>query len=345
MMRLQNRRPHQKKMKTRDYAKYLAAIDIGTNTILLLAKDRVSSAVLADELRFARLGEGLGKTGSFSIAAMQRAHSILTEYATILKRLDVDLSTEVLAVATSASREAANAVEFYDAIRDKLGIDVQIISGDEEAYLAFLGGLLPHQNPFETAILDIGGGSTELSFLDASDASSSSNSSNFNDSTRCTGRSMPLGCVRGLEEFFPNANFSSTNIHAFSQNVRHHLTRLEPEVTQALRSRTLTAIAGTPTTLAALELELDDWQPERIDGLKISRDAVTKWLKHLAGLTAPQRQIIPALKSGRSDLMIPGLIILAEVLNYLDHDSFTVSTRGLRHGVLFGGLGGTECGH
>jgi exopolyphosphatase/guanosine-5'-triphosphate,3'-diphosphate pyrophosphatase len=271
-----------------------------------------------DRITFVRLGQGVHQNRAFAPEAMERALKCFREYRKVCDANKVDL---IRAVATSASRDAKNSGEFYDKVRAETGIEVQIIEGEIEARLSFLGGLLPDQDPTRTALLDIGGGSTEFVTLDPR-------------SSRVRGQSMDMGCVRATEMFLEGDPYERGSLEKMVAHLRGVWKNLEAPLQSELREKDWTAIAGTPTTLAAMDLGHQAFYPERVDGHRMSLDTTHGWYEKLAKMKQAERAANPLMGTGRSDIMVAGVAILFTALEHFGKRDVLVSTRGLRHGLL-----------
>ena len=289
----------------------VASVDIGTNTCLLLVCEvqhgRVTQ-VFHDESRAVRLGEGVNKNRRFLPQALERLEACLRDY----RRIGQTLGAEVWGgVATSAARDAQNRSDF-EAVCNRHHIPVQVISGAKEAELTFRGLASDREDQDGLAGIDIGGGSTEIVFR-RGDA--------------IKGRSFDVGCLR-LKEMFVTAD-------PIVRSERLQMREFVGETISEFRLdqvRELIAVAGTPTTLAAMEMQID-FDPEKINGLKLGRPQIQKWEEKLSAMTIDERSRVRGLDLGRSDVIVPGLIILDECAKRLGFDSITVSVRGIRYGL------------
>lgn len=303
-----------------------AAIDIGTNTMLLLIAEVAPSPkpgatrrlgkTLEDHIDFVRLGQGVHQNRAFVPEAMERALKCFQKYKKICDSQRVD---KAYAVATSASRDSSNANEFYDRVFKETGIRVKVIEGKTEARLSFLGGLLPFQDPEKSAILDIGGGSTEFVVLKDS---------------KVHGQSIDMGCVRATEMFLKGNPYDLSTVEAMERHLKGIWKQLDPALQKELREKEWTGIAGTPTTLAGLSQNLEVFDAKKLDGYRMDRREVGDWFKRLASQTQEQRAANPLMGTGRADIIVAGASILFTALEFFDKPGITVSSRGLRHGVL-----------
>lgn len=292
-----------------------AAIDIGSNSLLMLILDDAGKTV-SDEARVVGLGRGLGERGVFRPERMEATLKVLKEYSEKAKGLGVAPET-VRAVATSASRRALNATTFYAQVRAQTGLKVEVISGEEEARLTWLGSIdglnLP---PGPTMLVDPGGGSTEVI---------------MGEGDRIQYRvSTELGTVRLTEAFL---GYGSVEAGAFS--------RLRAAVEQGVEQvnlpgipRSAVAVAGTATTLAAMELGLKTYDPAKVHGSTLTQAALRRWIDRLIDSTPEQRRELVAVSPERADTVLAGAIILSHVLERSRRQSYRVSDRGLRYGIL-----------
>ncbi|MBI3544486.1 MAG: Ppx/GppA family phosphatase [Deltaproteobacteria bacterium] len=304
-----------------------AAIDIGTNTALILIADvsppdkgggtRKLGRVLEDHIRFVRLGQGVHQNRKFAPEAMERAVKCFREFKELCDRHSVP---KIRACATSASRDAANSGELYDRVRKETGIDVKIIEGETEARLTFLGGLLPFQDPSKTAIMDIGGGSTEFVVLG-------------NDG-QVQGQSLDMGCVRATEMFLKGDPYELKTLEAMESHLRQVWAQLDPALQKELRDKEWAGVAGTPTTLAGIAQGHVQFHADQLDGYRMDRCAVGDMYEALAIESQAKRASNPLMGTGRADVIVAGAAILLTAMEFFDKDEIVVSSRGLRHGIL-----------
>lgn len=303
-----------------------SAIDIGTNTMLMLTAEveetggptRKILRTLDDRINFVRLGQGVHQNRAFAPEAMERALKCFHEYR---KVADSHKAQKVRAVATSASRDSKNAREFYGRVKSETGIEVQVIEGETEARLSFLGGLLPYLDPAKSAILDIGGGSTEFVALNP-------------DGKGVHGQSMDMGCVRATEMFLTGDPYEKPALDAMEKHLRGVWAGLDANLQKELRAKEWVGIAGTPTTLAALTLKLPAFNTDKVDGYRMDRCMIGDYYESLATMRQAERAANPIMGTGRADIMVAGVAILLTAMEYFAKDEVIVSSRGLRHGVM-----------
>lgn len=295
------------------------AIDVGTNTVRLLVADAEGPGayrVRHQEQAITRLGEGLEGTGRLAPVAIARTVAAVARYAETARHLG---AVAVRAVATSAAREGANREAFLAAAA-AAGCAVTVVDPEEEARLTTLGALhlLPRRGG-RCLVIDIGGGSTEFTLTTGSAPRQSV--------------SLPLGVVKLTERFFPEDPPPAEALAACAAHVRQAVTAGVP-FQPPLRSVEAIGTGGTATTLAALDLGLDPYDPDRVTGYRLGVGRIHDLLRRLAATPLGARQRLPGLEPGRADVIVAGTCLLAEALDILGFDGLTVTDGGLREGVL-----------
>ena len=273
----------------------VAAVDLGSNTTRLLVGRVEDGRVdeLHRETRITRLGEGVDSRRRLLPLPIARVRNVLTDYRRTAESLGAD---RTLLVATSAVRDAENGEAFLGEIEWSYGFATQLLSGDEEAQLTQRG---VGELGAGTLLVDIGGGSTELVL----------------DGFRT---SLPLGSVRFTERH-------GEGVEASVEAARALLPELEPE--------RAVGVAATITTLAALELGLDEYDRSRVDGHVLTRDGARAQLERLAALTLEERREVPALEPERAPVIVAGAAILVAILDAYGLESIRVSERDLLDGA------------
>jgi exopolyphosphatase/guanosine-5'-triphosphate,3'-diphosphate pyrophosphatase len=302
----------------------VASIDIGTNTILLLIAELGKGTVksLVDVETIARLGEGVQKNRILSQEAMTRGFQTLSDYMQRCRSMDVE---KVFAVGTSALREADNASEFLNMIKERLGLFIDIISGEEEALFSFLSVArdLGESEKRSTLVVDVGGGSTEF-FLGKGD--------------RVYGwTSLPLGAVRLTEQFLHADPIREEEWHRMEKAIRERLS----EIPRGEEPVNLVAVGGTATTLASVEQGLRTFAVEKIHHFCLTGEALRNQLLLYRSKTIEERKNIPGLAPARADVILAGGAILSMAMEELQCPSVLVSCHGVRYGVLYKRLGMT----
>lgn len=296
-----------------------AAIDIGTNTVRLLLGEVRNGKVVPHRYyrRITRLGGGFTVEKGLSPEAMERTIFALMEMSEILRTSGVK---SIRAVGTAVLREAANGARFVEEVHSVSGIPLEIIDGDEEATLCARGVLsAPDPRPDRCLIFDIGGGSTEFILSEG-------------DELRFQ-RSYPLGVVHLCEQF-PSPEEQIIRIGEILDRFRDDLAADGWERMAA--ECTLVGTAGTVTTLAALQLEMTEYDWRRVNNLVIGFNALERMLDRLIPLSIEERELLPGMEKGRGDLILPGLRIVLGILERMGLRQVTVSDFGLLEGALLG---------
>jgi exopolyphosphatase/guanosine-5'-triphosphate,3'-diphosphate pyrophosphatase len=299
----------------------VSSIDIGSNTVRLLVADVIGPGawrVVDQDQSVTRLGEGLARFGVLGEVPMARTLDVVRDYVARGERHGADA---VHIVATSAVREAANGRAFAAAVEQATGRRVDVVSGNVEARLTLRGvryGLGALSGPI--LAFDIGGGSTEYVLAEGD--------------TIVAMTSLKLGVVPLAERFpFPD-RVDARRYRELYDEVRSLLARELPRAIRAARVGHLVGTAGTVTTLAALDLGLARYDPERVQGHALHRAAIERVAARLGALTVVERGALPCLEPGRADLIIPGTAIVMATLDQIGVDVLRVSDAGLREGIL-----------
>jgi exopolyphosphatase / guanosine-5'-triphosphate,3'-diphosphate pyrophosphatase len=304
----------------------LAAIDLGSNTVRLLVADPDPGHGLRPvhgEQVVARLGQDLARTRRLAPAAMARALGAVRAYRDRARALGAG---RILLVATAAVRQAENRDELLAELAAERDLEVRVVSGDEEARLTLLGvasGLPPTRAPY--GVLDIGGGSTELTVARGAAA------------VRAV--SVPLGVVALAEGFFHADPVDWREYRACAAHVAERLAREMWPALRPVAPESVVGTAGTITTLAALDLDLESYDGARVQGHRLARPRIAALLARLGALPLAERAGLPGLEPGRADLIVPGIAITLAVLDGLGLGRMVVSDAGLREGILLEAVG------
>ncbi len=306
----------------------VAAIDIGTVTTRLLVADIApgSIAEVARSTDITHLGEDLTRTGRLSGAAMGRVEEVVARYAAEIERTGADA---VRAVATSASRDAANAGEFT-AMLARHGIVAEVVSGATEARLAFAGATWG-VDAEDVLVNDIGGGSTEI-VLGSAGA----------EPRVAFARSVDVGSRRVTEVCLPSDPPAPAEFSAARAYVRDLLGPAFEALPAPPRSSI--ALAGTATTLVAIDLGLTVYDPARVHGAVLARDRVGAIADRLAAMPLSERLEVPGLHPGRAPVIVAGALILGELLDLAGLDSTVVSEHDILYGIAIELVSGLERG-
>jgi len=299
-----------------------AFIDVGTNTILCLIaeiRDTGRYRILDDLAEITRLGEGVDRTGLIGVAAEQRSLEALESYRRQCESLGVE---EYIAVGTSALRDAQNRDEVRARFRDKVGFDIRVISGDQEAAYSFLAVQrgLPLAGR-ELLVMDIGGGSTE--FIRG------------NDSGVSRAISVNLGTVRLTERFLHSDPVTSAEVDQAVVSIDEELTRLSRFGWQPDSSVVLVGIAATFTTLVAMEKKLERYSHAMVHGSSLTLGVVRDQVRLLREKSLAERKRIVGLEPKRADVILAGACFIERIMNLWRHEQIIVSDQGVRYGLLY----------
>ncbi len=281
----------------------VAAIDCGTNSIRLLIADahqgRLTDVVRL--MRVVRLGEGVDATGEFSAAALERTLTATREYAELIVQHDVDA---IRFVATSATRDAANRDVFIDGVRELLGVEPEVISGDEEAALSFQGAasVLNLRESDSLLVVDLGGGSTEFVMGNANGVTAA--------------RSMDMGCVRFTEKYLLTNPPTADETAAATEAARKLIQTASNEVPLS-QATALVGVAGSVTTITAHALNLPEYQADAIHGAELPPQQVADACTSLLTMTRSERAALPYMHPGRVDVIGAGALIWQTIIDEL----------------------------
>lgn len=301
-------------------ARRLAAVDIGTNTLLLLVGEiGADGAVRAvrDVCRFGRLGQGLDRSGELAGEAIERSLAIAREFRSYL---DGDGVEAIAAVGTQALREARNASDFLVPAQELLGTRIEVIGGEREAELVYRSvvAAFPELAAGDLVVADVGGGSTEV----------------------IAGRggvitslvSLPIGAVRLSERHLHGDPPAADEARALVADIDEHLGRLDPGLAGA--GAALVGTAGTATTLAAVAQRLAAYDASRVQGFRIGRADIERLVARFLELTVAEKRRLPGLEPQRADVIAGGAAIYARLAAHLGADAMITSDRGVRWGLL-----------
>jgi exopolyphosphatase / guanosine-5'-triphosphate,3'-diphosphate pyrophosphatase len=295
----------------------VAAIDCGTNSTRLLVVD-AAGGTLTRLMRVTRLGQGVDANRKLEVDAVDRTLSVLKEFRQAMDRLGVQ---QVRMVATSAVRDAVNGQEFLDAASEVVGAEAELLSGNEEGRLAFAGatgGL--ESTAGGVVVVDIGGGSTELI---------------TEDGGLVDVVSLDLGCVRLTERFLHHNPPAPVELATAVSAIRRELDRALTEVPGLgdAPSRRLVGLAGTVSTLAALELGVAAYDRDRLHHRVLPLSAVRRWCTTLATEPSAVRARRVGMVPGREDVIVGGVLVLQEVMDRLGVDECLVSESDILDGL------------
>lgn len=293
-----------------------AAIDCGTNSTRLLVADD-DGRPIERLMEITRLGQGVDATGALDPAAIERTIDTLRRYRAVMDRHGVE---RVRITATSAARDAGNREEFFDVAQAIVGTRPELLAGHEEGELSFRGAtadLDPADGPFLVA--DIGGGSTEFVV----------------GTTAVEGvLSLDMGCVRLTEKFLHHDPPQAAELSAALSVVDAHLDDLEREIPQVRDVRRFVGLAGTVTTVAAVEQGLPEYDPEKIHHFVLTRAAAEDVFRTLATETIEQRKENPGMEAQRADVIVGGCCVLVAIMRRFGFDECHVSEADILDGLV-----------
>lgn len=293
----------------------VAAIDCGTNSVrLLITSD--GRTQIERLMRITRLGQGVDATGRLNEAAIERTLEVLREYREVIDSHGV---TKIRMAATSASRDASNRDEFFEAAYEILGVMPEVISGDEEGRLSFLGAtadLDPELGPF--LVCDIGGGSTEFVF-GTTEAESTI--------------SVDMGCVRITEAWFHHDPPTAEELSQAISVIEIYLDDVLREIPNLGEARTFVGLAGTVSSTASVELGLAEYDREQIHHFVLTKPAVEDVFRTLATESIAERKENPGMEEQRADVIVGGLCVLVATMRRLGLSNCLVSESDILDGL------------
>jgi exopolyphosphatase/guanosine-5'-triphosphate,3'-diphosphate pyrophosphatase len=291
-----------------------AVIDIGTNTLLLLIVDD-EMRPLVDLCRFGRLGKGLDATGRLAEESIAKSLEICREYRRVMDDHGVE---RPIVIATQAAREAHNAAEFVVPAERILRATIEVIAGRREAELAAtaVARTFPELAASRYLVVDVGGGSTELITVDAGRVESEV--------------SVPIGAVRMTERHLRHDPPVAAEVAALTADIDRHLAPVALP-----RAVPVVGTAGTATTLAAVKLGLERYDPAAVTGLRMAPEAVAELLARLLAATVAERKAIAGIEPQRADVIAAGAAIFARILQHTHAPVLITCDRGIRWGVAY----------
>jgi exopolyphosphatase/guanosine-5'-triphosphate,3'-diphosphate pyrophosphatase len=300
----------------------IAALDVGTNTVLMLVAERDDSGAvrtLADFARITRLGRGVDATGKLDPDAAAQTLAAIVEFAQKARDLR---AKKIVGVATAALRDAGDGAEFIAKVKAQAGLDLEIITGDTEAQLSYLAVTkgLPLDPAAKLLIVDIGGGSTELICAEPGALD-----------RKLDVVSLQIGSVRLTERFVHHDPPSAREAMDLRLAVNEALQRLEWDFAPDL----MVGIAGTVTTVCAIVLGMKVYDPKIVHGHRLSQDDVIATIAKLGAMPLVQRQQLPGLEPGRADVIFAGAAILERIMCRFHMDEVVVSDQGVRWGLFW----------
>lgn len=298
-----------------------ASIDIGTNTVLLLIAELENGKlnVLDEKQRIPRLGKGVDEARNLHSESMRRVLDILQEYRNYINKHFPEAVEKTIVTATSAVRDASNKKEFLKLVEKETSWKIRLLSGSEEAETTYHGALtvLEERKEKSNLVLDIGGGSTELAFGKGYDLKHAV--------------SIDMGSVRFTERFFEEDPPAMVQISRAQSEIRKLLQKQQPPEGDF----DLIGVAGTITSIAGIELGLEDYDTGKLNQYCLEKTAVEKYIGEFSGMSSDKiEQNYPRFLKGRGEVVLAGILILKEVMEWSGKDFIVTSTGGIRHGIL-----------
>ncbi|MDA2811257.1 Ppx/GppA phosphatase family protein [Nocardiopsis sp. RSe5-2] len=321
----------------------VAAIDCGTNSIRLLISDvavhdgdEVGLVDLERRMEIVRLGQGVDRTGAFAPEALERTFEALRSYAKLMREHGVPFDAEhVRMVATSATRDASNREEFISGVRGIIGVEPEVISGEEEAELSFVGATAEleaegdgggHPRPY--LVVDIGGGSTEFVLGYPQDAGEA-------DGVVRASRSVDIGCVRMTERHLSSDPPTAEQVAAATADIDAALGEAAQSVPIG-EAATVVCVAGTATTVAGIALDLPEYDSERIHLTRVSAERTGEIARELLSMPHGRRAELGVMHPGRVDVIGAGALILDRVLARTGAEAFYAGEHDILDGIVWG---------
>ena len=299
-----------------------AAIDIGTNTVLLLVAEVQNNILrpLYEEQRIPRLGKGVDASGNLDHDSMERVINALKEYKQILETNYSQINS-LSVTATSAVRDAGNREEFIHRVKKESNFDIKVLSGKDEAEYTFAGALSMLPDTSEAMIIDIGGGSTEIAIGE---------NKNLIDS-----HSFDMGSVRFTERYLKHDPPGKNEIRQCRGAIEKLLDERLFDYKGQGKESPLIGVAGTVTSIAYMDLGLDAYDTQRINGYIMSLEQISQWTVHITDMPAGElEKRYPKVMKGRAEVIAAGILILKEFMQHYEIPKLKVSTGGIRHGAI-----------
>lgn len=294
----------------------VAVIDIGTNSTRLLIADVEGTEVeeIYRESRVTRLGRGVDYSGQLSNDGIEAVCAAIADYEKLIAE---EQALEVMVIATSAVRDAENGDAFVAELRERFALQARVIDGDEEANLTYLGTSSGRDGSENLLVVDIGGGSTEMI---------------VGQGTRPVFHtSLQAGVVRHTERLLTGDPPSSAQLEALAKDVGKLVSGALEDVELPTIDRAI-AVAGTPSSLAAIDLELEPYDPKAVEGHRLPLRTVQWWLSRLASMTLEERKRVTGLHPDRAQAIVAGVVILIEIMRTFDLLEVEVSEQDILYG-------------
>ncbi len=308
----------------------VAVIDVGSNSTRLLVADVAAERVieLERQSRVTRLGRGVDLTGQLSAEAIEAACEAIADYVAICRERKVE---RIEAIATRAVRDASNGEAFVAELRERFALSARVLDGEEEARLTYTGATFERPPAEPTLVIDIGGGSTELVVGSGREIAFHA--------------SLQAGVVRHTERHIASDPPTPTELEALAADVRALIENaVDGDPIAVAKARAGIAVAGTPTSLASIELGLEPYDPAQVHGRTLALPSIQRLLSQLASAPLAKRAEIRGLHPDRAQSIVAGVVILVEAMRAFDLEQIEVSEHDILYGVAFGALAALECG-
>jgi exopolyphosphatase / guanosine-5'-triphosphate,3'-diphosphate pyrophosphatase len=306
----------------------VAVVDVGSNSTRLLIADVVGGSVreVERQSQVTRLGRGVDLSGQLSAEAIEAACGVIADYVTLCREASVE---NVEAIATSAVRDASNGAAFVAELRERFALSARVLDGEEEARLTYLGATAEHPPSESTLVVDIGGGSTELIVGTGAEIAFHA--------------SLQAGVVRHTERHLASDPPTTTELEALATDVRALIAEATADQPGASASAGI-AVAGTPTSLASIELGLEPYDPKQVHGHTLSLTTIQRLLSQLASSPLSKRVKIAGLHPDRAPSIVAGVVILVETMRAFGLERISVSEHDILYGTALGAVSALECG-
>jgi len=305
----------------------VAVVDIGSNSTRLLVADVDGSvAEVERQSRVTRLGRGVDLTGQLSAEAIEAACKAIADYLEICRHEGVE---RIESIATSAVRDASNGEAFVAELRERFALSARVLDGEEEARLTYTGATAEHPPGEPTLVVDIGGGSTELIVGSGREISFHA--------------SLQAGVVRHTERHIATDPPATGELEALAADVRSLIEKAAPDRPGASVEAGI-AVAGTPTSLASIELGLEPYDPKQVHGHTLTLESTQRLLSRLASSPLSKRAEIPGLHPDRAPNIVAGVVILVETMRAFALEAVEVSEHDILYGTAISTSAALECG-
>jgi exopolyphosphatase / guanosine-5'-triphosphate,3'-diphosphate pyrophosphatase len=305
----------------------VAVVDVGSNSTRLLVADVDRGRVdeVERQSRVTRLGRGVDLSGQLSTEAIEAACEAIADYVAICRDAGVE---QIEAIATSAVRDASNGGAFIAELRERFALSSRVLDGEEEARLTYMGATAERPPSEPTLVVDIGGGSTELIVGAGREIAFHA--------------SLQAGVVRHTERHIASDPPTALELEALAADVRALIESAVVGHPGAV-ARTAIAVAGTPTSLASIELGLEPYDPQQVHGRTLTLASIQRLLSQLASSPLAKRAEIPGLHPDRAHSIVAGVVILIETMRAFGLEQVEVSEHDILYGVAIGAVSALDC--